>query len=184
MHEQTISPHGSVKRGQEMITMCQNLINKTAGNIKQGQYTGAPTFLVLNMTLIDSHWTGNACLRPIAAGYPNNWSVHTGVLWTLAFGSMEQMIHGEPEFEGLPAIEGVLSCQGILANTEFEAVEGLILILHRMDADPVLYGLWRSKDYQHWNESSSQMCEMLGALTGSNWNDELDSNGWQLTSHS
>lgn len=183
MHEQSVSPHGSVKRGQEVITMCRNLINKTAGNIKQGQYADAPTFLVLNMTLIDSHWTGNAYLRPVAAGYPNNWSVHTGVLWTLAFGSEEQMIHGEPEFEGLPAIEGILSCQGILANPEFESVAGLILMLHRMSADPVLYGLWRSKDWQRWNESSSPMCTMLCSLTGSNWNDELDSNGWQLTSH-
>lgn len=184
MHEQTISPHGNVIRGQEMTTMCRNLINKAAGNIKRGQYTGAPTFLVLNLTLIDSHWTGNANLRPITTGYPNNWSVHTGVLWTLAFGSIEQLIHGEPEWEGLPAIEGVLNCQGILANDEYDVVAGLILILHRMEEGPVLYGLWRSKDHRYWSDTRPEVCTILHGLTGSNWNDEVDSNCWQLLSHS
>lgn len=181
IHEQSISPHGEVKRGQEVSTICRNLINKAAGNIKQGQYIDAPTFLVLNLTLIDGYLTGNACLRPIAAGYPNDWSIHTGVYWTLAFGEMGQIVHREPEFEGHPAIEGTLNCQGILTNSEYDVVAGLILVVHRMNESPMLYGLWRSKDYEKWGCEQPEICRTLLSLTDKNWNDEVDSNGWQLT---
>jgi hypothetical protein len=106
--EQELTTHGHTDFERVVTTMCRNLIDKTQNNIKGGQYSAATTFLVLNLMLIDSARTGNSMLRPVTPGWPNAWSVNTGVLWTLGFGHVDQFVHSEPEFEGKPAIEGRL----------------------------------------------------------------------------
>jgi len=120
--EQFVAPHGDAPPGKTTTSMCANLIDKAFGNFKEGQYTAAPTFMVLNLMLIDSHFTGNMELRPVATGYPESWSVRTGVLWTTGFGAMEQLIHVQPEFEEKPSIEGVLGRQGVLANPDTKGI--------------------------------------------------------------
>ncbi|WP_412478511.1 hypothetical protein [Azonexus sp. IMCC34839] len=179
----SVAPHGNVPRGLEQTTMCRHLIDKASGNIKQGQYLGAPTFLVLNLMLIDGHFNGNSDLRPVAPGYPYEWSVRTGALWTLAFGSVEQLVHGIPEYEGLPGIEGKLERVGVLTNPDFENVAGLLLIVHRLSEEPIFYGLRRNADGQDWASACPALSDVFHALVGTNWNDDLDTNGGCLTTH-
>lgn len=183
MSEQVISPHGDVPRGRQRTAMCQNLIQKASNNIKEGQYVDGPTFLVLNLTLIDGHETGNAYLRPVAFGFPRQTDVQTGVLWTIAFGDVGHLIHGAPDFEGAAALEGLLGRQGILVNPDYLCIEGLILVIHSLSAPPTLYGLWRSSNYHAWQDKMPDIAAVVRNLTGNNWNDEKDSNGWSLTEH-
>lgn len=183
MSEQSIAPHGEVPRGKEYTKMCTNLIDKAVGNIKAGQYASAPTFMVLNLMLIGSHYDGNMELRPVAAGYPESWSVRTGVLWTTGFGTMGQLIHGQPEFEGRPGIEGILGRDGVLAHPHFRELAGLLLVIHRLGKEPTIYGLMRDVDREHFEKSNVPLLEAFYSLVGNDWNDDLDSNGWRLTEH-
>lgn len=179
----SISAHGPMKRGEEQTEMCKNLIDKTIGNIKAGQYAAAPTFMVLNLILIDGHWNGTMDLRPVAVGYPESWSVRTGVLWTTGFGTMGQLVHGLPEFEGKPGLEGFLGREGVLTHPHFKELAGLLMVVHRLGKEPTIYGLMRDKDRRRFEANHSKVLESFFFLVGQQWNDDLDSNGWQLTEH-
>lgn len=183
MSVQSISPHGVVQRGKEYTEMCTNLIDKAVGNIKAGQYAAAPTFMVLNLMVIGSHFGGNIELRPVAAGYPENWSVRTGVLWTIGFGTMCQLVHGQPAFEGRPGIEGLLGREGVLAHPHFKELAGLLLVIHHLSKEPTIYGLMRDVDRERFEKSDVILLEAFSSLVGKEWNDDWDSNGWQLTEH-
>lgn len=183
MSVHSISPHGTVSRGKQYTKTCTNLIDKAVGNIKAGQYVAAPTFMVLNLMLIGSHFSGSMELRPVAAGYPENWSVRTGVLWTTGFGTMGQLVHGQPEFEGSPGIEGSLGREGVLAHPHFKELAGLLLVVHRLSKEPTIYGLMREVDRERFEKSDPTLLEAFYSLVDKDWNDDLDSNGWQLTEH-
>lgn len=182
--EVEVAPHGTLpNRSAIHLSVCQRLIDKARQNIKLGQYAAAPTLLVLNLMLIDGNWSGNADLRPIASGFPQTWSVHTGALWTLGFGFLQQRIHGTPEFEGKPGIEGELGRAGILADPDFDSINGMLFVIHSMQDEPRLYGLLRSRERSAWEEFHPIFLETFYSLVGSNWNDELDSNGFALTEY-
>ena len=183
MSVQSIAPHGKLQRGKEYTKMCTNLIDKAAGNIKAGQYAAAPTFMVLNLMLIGSHYRGNMELRPVAAGHPESSSVHTGVLWTTGFGTMGQLVHGIPELEGSPAIEGFLGREGVLAHPHFKQLAGLLLVVHSLSKGPTIYGLMRSADRERFENGHATLLKAFSSLVGNDWNDDLDSNGWRLTQH-
>lgn len=180
---QSISPHGDVECGHHQTTMCKNLINKATGNIKAGQYAAAPTFLVLNLILIDSYYNGTTDLRPVAAGYPDPWSVRTGVLWTTAFGTLGQIVHGLPEFEGKPGIEGFLGLEGVLTHPHFRELAGLLMVVHPMRKEPNIYGLMRTSDMDRFSSNNQAVISSFMSLVGEQWNDELDCNGPHLTQH-
>lgn len=178
--EQELTTHGHTDFERVVTTMCRNLIDKTQNNIKGGQYSAATTFLVLNLMLIDSARTGNSMLRPVTPGWPNAWSVNTGVLWTLGFGHVDQFVHSEPEFEGKPAIEGRLGRQGILENPDYQDVKGILFVVHS-HRGAAIYGLWRSKDHTYWWDHEQDLAQVLVKLTQNNYNDELDTYGFNLT---
>jgi len=178
-HLQELSTHGDTEFDRVVTTMCENLIDKTQNNIKGGQYSAATTFLVLNLMLIDSARTGNSMLRPIVPGWPQPHSVSTGVLWTVGFGHVDQLVHWEPEFEGKPAIEGRLGRQGILENPDYQDVKGILFVVHAHRGVNI-YGLWRSKDHAHWWDHEQELADVLVRLTKNNYNDELDTYGFHL----
>lgn len=178
--EQELSTHGDTESGRSVTAMCENLIDKTQNNIKGGQYSAATTFLVLNLMLIDSARTGNSMLRPVTPGWPNAWSVNTGVLWAVGFGHVDQLVHGNPEFEGKPAIEGRLGRQGILENPDYQDVKGILFVVHSRSG-AAIYGLWRSKDHTHWWDHEQDLADVLVKLTQNNYNDELDTYGFKLS---
>jgi hypothetical protein len=180
---QEIAPHGNVPHGQEWTEMSRHLIDKATNNIKSGQYTSAPTFLVLNLMLIGSKFTGTFDLRPVAFGYPENWSVHSGVMWTTGFGSMGQLIHGQAEFEGKPGIEGLLAREGILVNSNHEDIAGVLLVVHSLEGEPNVYGLMHSTKDDHYESTNRDVLKTFRQLVGHCWNDEVDSNGFALTEH-
>jgi hypothetical protein len=178
-----VAPHGNMPCRLQQTTMCRHLIDKASGNIKEGQYVEAPTFLVLNLMLIDGHFNGNCDLRPIVPSYPHEWSVRTGALWTLGFGSVGQLVHGTPEYEGLPGVEGKLEREGVLVNPDHEKVAGVLLVMHQLGKEPILYGLRRDADRQCWESTRPDLSTVFHALVAKDWNDDRDTNGWHLTTH-
>lgn len=175
------APHGVIEDGKNLTTIIRNLIEKATNNIKSGQYSDAPTCLVLNLLLIDGHWNGNASLRPVAFGYPETWNVRSGAFWNLAFGKVEHLVFGIPEFEGKPSVEGELGREGILeANPDIQA---LLLIVHDWNKEPSFFGLRRRSDVDRWSKDLKDLSDAFFKLVGNDWNDEGDTNGWRLAEH-
>lgn len=179
LHE--AAPHGNMKDGKYLTTIIRNLIDKAKNNIKSGQYADAPTCLVLNLMLIDGYYNGNASLRPVAFGFPQDWQVRSGAYWNLAFGEPDHLVFGIVEFEGKPSVEGRLERLGILHA--YPEIQALLLIVHPLDAEPIIYGLMRQSDDDKWLDEYKTMGEAFFALTGENWNDDGDTMGWRLTEH-
>lgn len=173
-----VAPHGEVKNGGTHTAIIRNLIDKASNNIKSGQYTSAPTCLVLNLLLIDGHYTGNSNLRPVVPGYPEARSVYSGPLWNLAFGESESWVYAAPEFEGMPGVEGKLCREGVLrANPNIQA---LLMVIHPLQGKPAIYGLKRKNDDNRWAAELKTLSDAFFDLVEDNWNDDRDTNGWRL----
>ena len=179
LHE--AAPHGHIKDRKYLTAIIQNLIDKAENNIKPGQYASAPTCLVLNLLLIDGYYNGNASLRPVAYGYPEEWQVRSGAYWNLAFGRPDHLVFGIVEFEGKPSVEGNLDRLGILH--EHPEIQALLLIVHSLGKEPVFYGLRRQCDDDKWLDQYKSLGEAFLSLTGDNWNDDGDTMGWRLAEH-
>lgn len=176
MHEQLISPYGAIPSGREQTTVCRKLLDKIENNIKLKQYDSGITFLVINMIRIGPGFTDNRELKPLSTGWPHDYSRHTGVLWTIGFGQLEQGIEGEPHFEGHSNIEGRLERQGILVNPQFASIAGLLFVIHPMREQPRIYGIWKQERFACWERSQPNLSAALKTLVGNNWNDEGNSN--------
>lgn len=178
MSTTVIQPYGNNQ--SSITTVINKLLEKARGNIKQGQYKKPNTFLVLNLSIIPPLRTESFVLRPAYCDDHLFSKAVTGELWMLGFGNNGMLIHGMPEFEGKPCIEGTLEKIGILADPEFSYVAGLLLMIHPWKQPSEIWGLFRSQDMENWNSNHPEIIKTLLKITGNNWNDCRDSNGWQL----
>lgn len=150
----------------------QVLIEKFRQNLKTEQYKLGPTFLVLNLAAFPfADATRN--LRPVFAGHYPTPMLVSGRSWTLAFGTVGQLIHGMPEFKGRPAIDGTLDKEGILTSCPY--IRGLVVLNKPWRTGAHLGVLMRAEDAgdEPWQT-------LIHQLAGSTWNDQLDSNGFAL----
>ena len=116
------------------------------------------------MLLIDPYFTDNRELKPLSTGWPHEYSEHTGVLWTLGFGELEQQVVGEPEFQGQSNVEGALDRLGILVNPQFVSVAGLLFIINPMRDEPRLYGLSNRARFDDWRRDQPDLVQALAHL--------------------
>jgi hypothetical protein len=163
-----------------MIAVIETLIEKTRQNIKRDQYPNETSFLVVNLSIIHPFSTDNYVLRPAYCDDNLFRKAVTGDLWMLAFGKPGMLIHGIPEFEGKPCIEGILDKCGILADPEFDYIAGILLMVHPWQRPTEIWGLFSSQRHVLWRENNPNIIKMIRTLTGDNWNDDMDSNGWTL----
>lgn len=167
-------------QGGAVSAVISTLIEKARQNIKADQYANKNTFLVLNLCLIPPTITDKRTLRPAYCDDYMFPKAITGDLWMLAFARLGMLVHGCPEFEGEPCLEGAIQKLGILADDEFESISGLLIVVYPLREKPQIYGLFRSAEYLSWTDSNDEIISILDRLTGQNWNDDVDSNGWQL----
>lgn len=174
-------PYGQKPYDEGSITGVINvLIEKTRQNIKSAQYASPNTFLVLNLCLLPPATTENKTLRPAYCdGYLFPKAI-TGDLWMLAFAKPGMLVHASPECEGKPCIESTLQKVGILADTDYSNISGLLVVVYPLSGKPDIYGLYRSAEHDSWTDDSTNLAAILNKLASDNWNDETDSNGWQL----
>ena len=176
-----MQPYGERGYKDGLITaVLSTLIEKVRQNIKPEQYSGKNTFLVLNLCLIPPYITDNRTLRP---AYCDDFLFPkpiTGELWMLAFSQPGMLIHGQPAFEGMPCLEGFTEKCGILADKEYSSIAGMLVVVYPLGSSPRIYGLYRGSDYSRWNDQDENLVLLLQRLTGEQWNDDRDTNGWQL----
>ena len=178
-----VQPYGGkpYQRGKGTITaVIETLIEKTRQNIKLDQYSNANSFLVVNLSIISPFRTDNYVLRPAYCDDYLFRKTVTGDLWMLAFGKPGMLIHGVPEFEGKPGVEGFLDKCGILSDPEFDNIAGILLMVHPCQRPTEIWGLFNSQRYVQWEENNPDITTTIRTLTGDNWNDDMDSNGWTL----
>jgi len=179
--ESVVQPYADKPYKEGPISSVINtLIEKARQNIKSDQYAKPNTFLVLNLSTIPPFNSDCCSLRPAYCDdHPFQMAI-TGDLWMLAFAKIGMLIHGISEFEGRPGIEGVIQKVGILTDDEYSNIAGLIVVVYPLGDKPRIYGLYRHSDYIRWCDNSEGIVQVLSKLTEMHWNDDLDSNGWQL----
>ena len=176
------SPHGEIPDGQDLLTICRVLINKLGNNIKDKQYTGATTFLVANLSIIDGYFLGNVELKPMHKEEQERFWDHTGILWTVAFGQMNDEVRGFRRDEEESNVQGTLDLQGVLVDPQFGSVAGILFIVHPANGDSKLFGAWNSARFADWSRTQPDLVEALNKLVGTDWNDEANSNATNLNS--
>ncbi len=178
-----VQPYGEKPYQKEKGTLTaviDTLIEKTSQNIKVGQFPNDKSFLVLNLSIIPPFRTDNFVLRPAYCDndmFPKSVS---GELWMMAFANIGAPIIGVPEFEGKPCVESTLKKNGILIEPDFNMVSGILFMVHPWRRDSEIWGLFDHNKFTAWNDNSPDVIETLLSLTGDNWNDDKDTNGWQL----
>lgn len=179
--ESVSMPYGNkpYKNGT-VSAVIDTLLEKIRQNLKPGQYSLGPTFLVVNLSMIPPFRTENMVLRP---AYCDDYlfpKAVSGELWFVAFGRPGAPILGIPEFEGKKCVESTMEKLGILVDEEYSFLKGMLFIIHPWRRPAEIWGLERVGLAGELEETSSSLLEVLRNLTGSNWNDEADTNGWQL----
>lgn len=163
-----------------VTAVISTLIEKVRQNIKSDQYSNKNTFLVLNLCLIPPTITDNRTLRPAYCDDFMFPKAISGDLWMLAFAQSGMLVFGHPEFEGKPCIEGIIDKLGILSDSEYANISGLLCVVYPLGATPCIYGLYRGSDHSKWIDETTELHTILTSLTGQNWNDDSDTNGWCL----
>lgn len=178
-----VQPYGEKPYQKEKGTITaviDTLIEKASQNIKAGQFPNDKSFLVLNLSIIPPFRTENFVLRP---AYCDNYMFQkavSGELWMMAFASPGAPVLGIPEFEGKPCVESILKKNGILVEPDFDMVSGILFMIHPWQRDTEIWGLYDHQKFTTWSDNTPAIVETLLSLTGDNWNDDKDTNGWQL----
>jgi len=176
-------PYGEkpYQKGKGTITaVIETLIEKTRQNIKSGQFPNSKSFLVLNLSVIPPFRTENCVLKPAYCDDFLFKKAVSGELWMMAFAHPGTPVLCTPEFEGNPCVESTMEKSGILVDPDFDMVSGILFMIHPWQRDTEIWGLYRHERCATWCDSEPKVFKTLIALTKNNWNDDKDTNGWQL----
>lgn len=172
------APHGE---GADHSDAVVQTMSKISSNVKQGQYSGKPTFMVVSVTRLGIH--GDAVeLRQ----WVDEDGMRNGHLYTVAAHSLNEhfVAHTRDSFDG-PVDLGVLSRVGVLRDHPF--IAGLIFVTqigsesHSSDYFSYavrLHGVWnsdweRNAAFSHdEKQAAKQLFETLCDATN-----DLDDNG-------
>ncbi len=179
-----VQPYGSkpYQDGKGTITaVIDTLIEKTKNNFKAGQFSKGTTFVVLNLCILPPNRFENCILRP--AYYDDHMFPRTvsGELWMLAFGLENMLILGYPSRrQDMTCVESLMTKEGFLVDHNSSDIAGMLFMIHPWDKEPEIWGLYTHDKYTAWRDNESTIYSTLHKLTENNWNDDKDSNGWQL----
>lgn len=178
-----VQPYGEkpYQQGKGTVTaVIETLIEKTRQNIKSGQFPNDKSFLVLNLSIIPPFRTENFVLRPAYCDDYMFKKAVSGELWMIAFAQPGAPILGIPEFEGKPCVESIMQKSGILNDPEYESIAGILFVIHPWRKNSDIWGLYSYDKFITWEDNEPDVVKTLLAITGNNWNDDKDTNGWQL----
>ena len=168
---QVVQPYGNVSLEHRVTTVIGVLQRKIRRNLKRGQFTRSPTYLIVSLAMLPTHGTTAEILRPTYGDHRGHIKCQpvTGELWMVAFSKPGMLIQSEPEFEGKSSIEGRIQSKGVLVDSMY--VAGIIFLAYDLAGQCRPFALLRS---------GGDMTETIRTLVGNNWNDAQDSNGYAL----
>ena len=169
---QEIAPYGDIPWENRLTGVIEILSDKIGNNLKRKQFAYGPTYLVCSLLLLPPYGRTDCALRPYYRSSLNPENYVSGQLWMTAFSKKGMLILSEPEFEGKPTVEGTSEQVGILADSNFDFVEGIIFVIYEPDGSARMACLVRTTD---------DLIEPLLPLIGNRWNDQFDSNGYEIS---
>ena len=175
-----VSPYGSMKHPNsgDVELVVDTLLEKIRQNIKIEQYSRPNTLLVIDLSLLQVLPGGKQSLRRF---YPDpqveNAKV-SGVLWMAAFGTPGSDIYEFADFEGKSNAGAKFIKRGVLADSDFGAIRGLLFVSHPWGRPSQIWGLFRSSDGQ--NAAGRHVRAALKPLVANRWNDDLNTNAAAL----
>ena len=156
------------------------LIEKACNNFKPSQFGRGPTFALANIIRLPVLDQGAHGLAPFFYDPLNGGACISGVLWHLAFGTLEAPMHRAPAFEGAGTLDGQLQRAGLLVDIANQLQTPGLVILHHEDGGYRLSGLYDPA----WNDGvtgwSSNETEEVLALVCDVYNDRRNSMAHQL----
>jgi hypothetical protein len=176
-------PYGEkpYQKGKGTTTaVIETLIEKTRQNIKSGQFPNGKSFLVLNLSIIPPFRTENFVLRPAYCDDYMFSKAVSGELWMISFAQPGAPILGIPEFEGKPGVETIMEKSGILNDPDYGYIAGILFMIHPWRKNSDIWGLYSYDKFTTWEDNEPDVVKTLFSITGNNWNNDKDTNGWQL----
>ncbi|MYI77437.1 MAG: hypothetical protein F4077_06730 [Gammaproteobacteria bacterium] len=172
---QTITSYKEIDYSKRLTGVICELHAKLKQNIKLGQFSKKPTYLVCNLMMLPIYGSPLDVLRPV---YPskccsNHMCSVSGLLWMVAFSKPGMMVFSEPEFEGKSGIEGQIDMKGILVDSDYKDVFGLVFVVYASDQKPCVVALVRSDE---------DLVSPIRKLVDTRWNDSGDTNGYAIRS--
>lgn len=158
------------------LTVTRTLIRKTSSNIDSGQFKDWPTFLVLNLLILDGHDTTPDSLRKLMTDRAS-METATGQFWALGFWQRGEMFSDWSSEPGASA-RFELDHEGILRCEQYDHVAGILLVVHPWREPAFIAGLFRSGTMEPSSDEAlpASVGSALQALVGTRWNDESESN--------
>ena len=171
---QEFDPYGPEPCGKRLTHMINVLQKKIGNNLKPGQFSDGPTYLVCSLLSLRPYDTdSDGIFRPVFRRVSGKMEHYiSGQLWMSAFSEPGMLVHKEAQFEGARALEGSIDQTGILVGNTYDFVKGIIFVIYDTNGESRMGCLVRSHD---------DLEEPLFKLIGNRWNDQHDSNGWELT---
>lgn len=168
-------PYGEKLKSKGLVRgVIETISLKLCSNIKEEQFSHGETFLVCN--LLELLVAGNDKeILPVyfdKQGWPK-----TGVLWSVGFANKGNLIFSPCEFEGLAGIEGSIDFEGVLHAKPY--IKGIIWVV-KFGSDLSTSMLLRQKDAESYRMEKEGYWQETQKIIGDNWNDEVDTNGWQF----
>ena len=148
------------------------LSDKVKQNYKPKQFSQENTFMVVNLSMIHHLITEPEELNPVYSLRRDRHTIVSGVFWMMAFRKIGMVVFGIPlQTNGCRyGIDGYCEQNGVL--TEFDQIEGLLLVTNPPQVKSEIWGLFREKTL---NKQSDM--ETLIKFTDYRFNDEINTRG-------
>jgi hypothetical protein len=171
--ESEISPLGTTKESIENPEkyFIEAISAKLIQNVKTAQLKLGPTFLICDLTSLN-HPLDHRKSSVIVHNDNKYDSFSSGELWHIAFGEHGDRILKAIEFEGKSNVSGKLQRNGVLV--EHEELIGVIFRVSHFSGECSYSSLIKSEHFDKYGGLVNMLSDC--------WNDDENSNAWELLS--
>lgn len=161
----------------QRASLIEILIEKIEGNLKKDQFNNEPTFLFV---MIDRLCPGIGSKEDLVSYYfDGNFSIVSGVFWTVCFANIGHLVLKEAEFEGKSNIERPLNKQGILIGRNY--IAGVMFGCSFFKKEKKVFGLYDEHltfDNNKWSDLDT--FEVFSKITNDYSNKKNEIIAWEV----
>ena len=161
----------------QRASLIEILIEKIENNLKKEQFSKGPTFLFV---MIDRLCPGIGSKEDLVSYYfDGNFSVVSGLFWTVCFANVGHLVLKKAEFEGKSNIERPLKKQGILINRDY--IAGVMFGYSFFKKEKKVFGIYDGHftfDNNRWTDLDT--VEVFSNITNDYSDKENETIAWKV----